>query len=50
MILMRFGERTMPRGNTTANDKSSLLAAIEEERRIEFLCEWGHRWLDLKAY
>ena len=23
-------------------------AAIEQERRIELFCEWGHRWLDLK--
>lgn len=35
-------------GNTTANDKSSLLSAIMQERRVEFFTEWGHRWLDLK--
>jgi hypothetical protein len=23
-------------------------AAIEQERRIELFCEWGHRWFDLK--
>ncbi|HEX9827425.1 MAG TPA: RagB/SusD family nutrient uptake outer membrane protein [Flavobacteriaceae bacterium] len=34
--------------NTTANDQSSLLLAIEHERRIEFFAEFGHRWLDLK--
>jgi hypothetical protein len=34
--------------NTTANDKASLLSAIEQERRIEFFAEWGHRWFDLK--
>lgn len=28
--------------------KSDLLLAIEQERRIEFFVEWGHRWLDLK--
>jgi starch-binding outer membrane protein, SusD/RagB family len=33
---------------TTANDKSSLLAAIEKERQVEFFAEWGHRWFDLK--
>ncbi|ATL49296.1 RagB/SusD family nutrient uptake outer membrane protein [Chitinophaga caeni] len=33
---------------TTANDKLSLMAAIEHENRVEFFCEWGHRWLDLK--
>lgn len=32
---------------TTANDKSSLLLAIEQERRIELFTEWGHRWFDL---
>src|SRR5258706_5552992 len=34
--------------NTSANDKSSLLIAIGQERRIEFFAEWGQRWLDLK--
>jgi len=34
--------------NTTANDQPSLLAAIKQERRVEFFAEWGHRWLDLK--
>jgi hypothetical protein len=34
--------------NTTANDKSSLLIAIQQERRIELFSEWAHRWLDLK--
>jgi hypothetical protein len=34
--------------NTTANDQSSLLTAILNERRHELFCEWGHRWLDLK--
>ncbi len=32
---------------TMANDKPSLLLAIEEERKFEFFAE-GHRWLDLK--
>jgi hypothetical protein len=34
--------------NTTASDKTSLLAAILDERRHELFCEWGNRWLDLK--
>jgi len=34
--------------NTTANDKTSLLAAIIHERQVELFSEWGHRWLDLK--
>jgi len=25
-----------------------LLAAVAQERRVEFFAEWGHRWLDLK--
>lgn len=35
-------------GNTSANDKASLLSVIENERRIELFSEWGHRWFDLK--
>ena len=34
--------------HTTANDQSSLLAAIEKERRVELFTEWGHRWFNLK--
>lgn len=34
--------------NTTANDKASMLTAIEHERQVELFTEWGHRWLDLK--
>jgi hypothetical protein len=35
-------------GNTIANDKNSLLAAVLHERQVELFTEWGHRWLDLK--
>lgn len=35
-------------GNTTAGDRSSLLLAIEQERRIELNSEGGNRWFDLK--
>lgn len=35
-------------GNTIANDQTTLLNAIGQERRIELLAEWGHRWYDLK--
>ncbi|MGN6400128.1 MAG: RagB/SusD family nutrient uptake outer membrane protein [Flavisolibacter sp.] len=28
--------------------RAGLLTAIDHERRIEFMFEWGHRWLDLK--
>ena len=34
--------------NTTAADKTSLLLAIEQERRVELNCEGGFRWFDLK--
>ncbi|ACU05054.1 RagB/SusD family nutrient uptake outer membrane protein [Pedobacter heparinus] len=34
--------------NTSANDQESILAAVSIERRLEFFCEWGARWLDLK--
>jgi hypothetical protein len=34
--------------NTTANSQQTLLSAIQQENRIEFMFEWGHRWLDLK--
>jgi hypothetical protein len=34
--------------NTIANNKASLLLAIEHERQIELFAELGHRWLDLK--
>jgi starch-binding outer membrane protein, SusD/RagB family len=34
--------------NTSANDKSSLLAAVLHERQVELFSEWGHRWFDLK--
>lgn len=35
-------------GNTTAADKTSLLTAILQERRVELFTELGHRWFDLK--
>jgi hypothetical protein len=34
--------------NTTANDKTKLLAAVLHERQVELFTEFGHRWLDLK--
>ncbi len=34
--------------NTNANSEEPLLSAIEAEKRVEFFCEWGHRWLELK--
>jgi hypothetical protein len=29
-------------------NQSQVLAAVAQERRIEFFAEWGHRWFDLK--
>ena len=34
--------------NTTASDQTSLLEAIELERKHELFTEMGHRWYDLK--
>lgn len=28
--------------------QTQMLTAIEQERKVEFFGEWGHRWLDLK--
>lgn len=33
---------------TTITTQNEALIAIEQERRIEFFAEWGHRWFDLK--
>lgn len=33
--------------DTTLNDQSSLLLAMEHERQTELFAEWGHRWFDL---
>jgi hypothetical protein len=30
--------------------QSQVISAIEQENRIEFFAEWGHRWLDLKRW
>ncbi|SHN45696.1 RagB/SusD family nutrient uptake outer membrane protein [Chitinophaga sp. CF418] len=37
-------------GYTVAMNRTALLKAIEQERRVELFTEWGHRWLDLKRY
>lgn len=34
--------------NTTAADIPTILLAIEKERQVELMFEWGHRWFDLK--
>lgn len=35
-------------GDTPASTDEELMAAIEQERKVELFAEWGHRWLDLK--
>lgn len=44
VIRTRAGLSSLPSSLTS----DQVLAAIEQERRIEFFAEWGHRWLDLK--
>lgn len=34
--------------STTAMTTAAVMAAVMQERRIELMTEWGHRWLDLK--
>jgi len=34
--------------NSRAVNQNDILNAIMHERQIEFFCEWGHRWFDLK--
>jgi hypothetical protein len=31
-------------------DQDAAFAAIEQECRVEFFAEWGHRWFDLKRW
>lgn len=33
---------------SAALDQAQMLTAIEQERKVEFFGEWGHRWFDLK--
>jgi starch-binding outer membrane protein, SusD/RagB family len=34
--------------NTTASDKTEMMAAVLHERQVELFTELGHRWFDLK--
>ncbi|MBO9635522.1 MAG: RagB/SusD family nutrient uptake outer membrane protein, partial [Chitinophagaceae bacterium] len=43
-IRKRAGLEELPR----TLGKDDILLAIEKERQIELMAEWGHRWLDLK--
>jgi hypothetical protein len=31
-------------------NQTQVLTAVQQENRIEFFAEWGHRWLDLKRW
>jgi hypothetical protein len=42
-IRSRAGLADIPLGT-----QAELIAAIEQERRVELFAEWGHRWYDLK--
>jgi hypothetical protein len=44
VLRSRAGLAALP----TTLDKATLLLAIEQERRVELIAEWGHRWFDLK--
>ncbi|NTD97492.1 RagB/SusD family nutrient uptake outer membrane protein [Agrobacterium tumefaciens] len=35
-------------GISAALTQAQMLSAIEQERKMEFFGEWGHRWFDLK--
>jgi hypothetical protein len=37
-------------GSLTLVTATDAAQAIEQENRIEFFTEWGHRWLDLKRW
>jgi len=43
-IRTRAGLPSLPEGLT----QQQILQRIEQERRIEFFAEWGHRWFDLR--
>jgi len=30
--------------------QAQIMSALEQENRVEFFSEWGHRWLDLKRW
>jgi hypothetical protein len=36
--------------NTTAQSQAEILEAILKERQLEFFCEFGHRFFDLKRF
>ncbi len=47
---MRSGKERGYKVLPTISTQTQVMAAIEQERRIEFFAEWGHRWFDLKRW
>jgi hypothetical protein len=45
-IRVRAGLDSLPASLT----QSQIFSAIQQESRIEYFAEWGHRWLDLKRW
>jgi starch-binding outer membrane protein, SusD/RagB family len=45
-IRKRAGLQDLP----TISTQTQVLAAVEQECRLEFFAEWGHRWFDLKRW
>lgn len=45
-IRLRSGLSGLP----SSLSQSEILAEIEQENKIEFFAEWGHRWMDLKRW
>jgi starch-binding outer membrane protein, SusD/RagB family len=37
-------------GLSSALSQTACMAAVQQEWRVEFFAEWGHRWLDLKRW
>lgn len=35
---------------TSPTSIATGMAKVEQERRVELFCEWGHRWFDLKRW
>jgi hypothetical protein len=48
VIRNRAGLTSLP--NNGSLTQTQVMAAVQQENRIEFFAEWGHRWLDLKRW
>lgn len=45
-IRNRAGLASLP----SSLNQNQVMAAIQQERRVELFCEWGNRWFDLKRW